>query len=426
MTGQTTIEPRPTPAVSRGAIRYVLVVDDSPSQRRILSKTLSRFGYEVRDAASGEAALKICADKPPDLVLSDWMMPGMDGLSFCRAFREMTRDHYGYFILLTSKSEKDEVARGFEAGADDFLTKPVNSTELLARISAGERILAMQQELRRKTDVISDTLEELQALYDSLDRDLEEAKKLQQSLVPDCDTRHGRGRVAQMLRSSGHVGGDLVGHFTVGPRWLGLYSIDVSGHGVSSALMTARLAGYLSATVPGQNVALERGPDGLFVPRVPASVVATLNRMIHEDLETEHYFTMLYALADLETGRVELCQAGHPHPLVQRGSGTIETIGAGGLPVGLVPGAHYDQYDVTLGPGDRLMVFSDGVSECPGVDGTVLGDDSLLSLISGLKDRRGGQLFDHLLWHLSTFAGTRQFPDDISGILLELLAENDA
>ena len=141
----------------------MLVVDDSRLQRRILASSLKKWGFEVVEAESGEQAMEICQSDLPDLVLSDWMMPGMDGLEFCRAFRALPGEDYGYFILLTAKSEKVEIARGLDAGADDFLTKPVNPSELRARISAGERIIAMQRELSDKNRVIRDTLDRLQA-----------------------------------------------------------------------------------------------------------------------------------------------------------------------------------------------------------------------------------------------------------------------
>ena len=116
----------------------------------------------------------------------------------------------------------------------------------------------MERELIDKNRLIASTLEELQKLYDSLDSDLIEARKLQQSLVSDRYRDLGVADVSLLLRSSGHVGGDLVGMFPVGESRIGLYGIDVSGHGISSALMTARLAGYLSASAPDQNIALFR------------------------------------------------------------------------------------------------------------------------------------------------------------------------
>ena len=122
----------------------VLVVDDSRAQRHILAMYLRKWGYEVIEAASGEEALAICAGLPVGFVISDWMMPGMTGVEFCSRFKSLPRDGYGYFILLTSKSEKSEIADGLLAGADDFVPKPVGSDELRARLRAGQRILSMR------------------------------------------------------------------------------------------------------------------------------------------------------------------------------------------------------------------------------------------------------------------------------------------
>jgi DNA-binding response OmpR family regulator len=195
------------------APRHVLVVDDSRAQRHMVSMQLHRWGYRVSECDSGLAALDLCRTQSFDIILSDWMMPGMTGLEFCREFRALDRESYGYFILLTSKSEKTEIADGLEAGADDFLTKPVASNELRARLRAGERMLAMQAEVLAKNKVISSTLAELQKLYDSLDRDLIEARKLQQTLVRDRVRDYGWSKVSLLLRNSGRVGGDLVGSF---------------------------------------------------------------------------------------------------------------------------------------------------------------------------------------------------------------------
>lgn len=119
-------------------IKSVLVVDDSPAQRMLLSRTLTREGFYVYEAASGEEALELCRKVEFDLILSDWVMsPGMNGLEFCRRFRNLPRRSYGYFILLTSKTDKGAVAQGLNVGADDFLSKPVSVAELRARIKAG-------------------------------------------------------------------------------------------------------------------------------------------------------------------------------------------------------------------------------------------------------------------------------------------------
>ena len=401
----------------------VLVVDDSRFQRRILAASLVGLGYEVIEAASGEAALSICRDNLPDLVLSDWVMPGMSGLEFCDAFRKLSRHQFAYFIILTSKSEKNEVALGLDSGADDFLTKPVNRDELRARLNAGERILDMHRELRRGNALLSDTVDELQGMYDALDRDLVEAKTLQQSLLRDPYIEFDNARVSLVLQSSGHVGGDLVGHFPAGEGKLGLFALDVSGHGISSALMTARLAGYLSATSPDHNVALQRGPDNAFVARRPKDVVTDLNDLVLGEMKTEHYFTLMLAIVDLKTGLITISQAGHPHPVVQRRDGSVEQCGTGGFPVGLLFGVDFEQFDIQLDPGDRLLILSDGVTECPDPAGQLLDEDGVAKMMHRLKGHQGLPFLDALIAELESFAEDTQFPDDVSAILFEYFGD---
>jgi sigma-B regulation protein RsbU (phosphoserine phosphatase) len=227
------------------------------------------------------------------------------------------------------------------------------------------------------------------------------------------------GDLSLLLRSSGHVGGDLVGFFEAGSLHVGLYAIDVSGHGISSALMTARLAGYLSSAAPDQNVALRKSIEGDFVPRPPDEVVAALNDLVLNEMETEHYFTLLLAFVELETGHMVLSQAGHPHPAIQRADGTIEQIGTGGFPVGLLTGIQFERFELTLGRGDRILILSDGVTECPGPDGTMLGEDGLEVLMRGLSDTSGPAFLEALIWQLTEFSGSGDFPDDVSAILFE-------
>ena len=414
-----TKETLPGSQAGAGHGRTILVVDDSRLQRKILQASLSRWGYHVLEAESGEQALQICAQAEPDMVISDWMMPGMDGLEFCKEFRAMKRASYGYFILLTSKSEKDEVAKGLDNGADDFLTKPVNPAELRARLTAGDRILRMESELTEKNRLVAATLEELQSLYDSIDSDLLEAKKLQQSLVRERQRDFGSTQVSLLLQSSGHFGGDLVGFFQVSDSRVGLFAIDVSGHGISSALMTARLAGYLSSASPEQNIAMEVAAGGGYRPVAPARVIEHLNRLVLEEMETEHYFTLLLADLNLETGRVRMAQAGHPHPLVQRRDGQITQRGPGGLPVGLIAGAQYDEFETILAPGDRLLIFSDGIVECPSPTGQLLEEEGLEAIMRELAETSGANLLEALIWKLSDFAADGDFPDDVSAILVE-------
>ena len=403
----------------QGAVQRVLVVDDSRSQRRILASYLSRWGYQVFEAGSGEEAMEVCLSQPVDLVVSDWMMPGMTGPDFCKKFRALDRENYGYFILLTSKSEKREVVHGLDVGADDFLTKPVSANEFRARIRAGERILRMERELSEKNRLVSETLAEMSTLYDALDRDLIEARSLQQSLVRERFRDFGAARLSLLLRPCGHVGGDLVGFFPINDSRIGFFSIDVSGHGIAAALMTARLAAYFSGGTAGQNIALAPGIDGKNEPRSPSDVAAQLNRILLEEMETEHYFTLALGHLDMATGLIVMTQCGHPHAAVQRSGGAIEFTGEGGLPVGLMADAEWHDHQIQLAAGDRLLMVSDGITECPGRKGVLLEERGLKKLLHRNSRRRGTAFFETLMWDLANFAGDRDFSDDISAVLVE-------
>ncbi|WP_409619709.1 PP2C family protein-serine/threonine phosphatase [Gemmobacter sp.] len=399
--------------------RRALVVDDSRAQRLLLRVALARWGYDVTEAASADAALDLCRSTAFDIVLSDWVMPGLSGPEFCRAFRALPREGYGYFILLTSKSDKDEVAEGLDAGADDFLSKPVDPGELRARMQAGERLLSMQRELQDKNRLLGAALAELQGVYDTLDRDLIEARKLQQSLVRDRHHDFGPAAVSLLLRPSGHVGGDLVGYFPLSHRRLAFFSIDVSGHGVASAMMAARLAGMLSASAPDANIALVVGGDGPVDAWPPEIVAARLNRMVIEVMQVEQYFTCVYADADLATGRVALVQAGHPHPLLLSADGAVRLVGQGGLPIGLVPRGTWDRVNLQLAPGDRLLLMTDGLTECRDAAGRELGEDGLADLVRRNLPLRAEAFLDSLQWDLERFAGSADFADDVSAVLFD-------
>ena len=403
----------PEPVLT-GAIRRVLVVDDSRAQRMLLTRSLTRQGYEVFEAASGEEALVACKADQFDLILSDWMMPGMDGIEFCQAFRALPRENYGYFILLTSKTEKGAVAQGLDVGADDFLTKPVKRDELLARINAGDRILQMERELAEKNRLVTATLAEIQTLYDSLDRDLIDARKMQQSLVREPFRDLGTAEVSLLLKPCGHVGGDLPGFFSAGKNRLGFYSIDVSGHGVASAMLTARLASYLSEGAPEQNIALVRDSDGNYLARPPSEVADLLNILMIEDMETDLYFTILIGFLDLTTGKVDFSQCGHPCPLILGANGKVRFFGQGGLPIGLIPDADFEQETVQLEPGDRLLFYSDGFTECENDNGDQLDEDGFEKLIVENAELDGGDFFTALIWDLDLYSGSLDFGDDLS------------
>ena len=258
------------------------------------------------------------------------MMPGMTGPEFCRRLRASGRDGYQYVILLTSKSDTSDLSEGLAAGADDFLTKPVSPHELKARLNAGARIVAMQAELIEKTRSLGDALAKIRQLYDAIETDLDEARRLQTSFLDDTHRRFASARVSLWLKASGHVGGDMVGFFEVSPQVFGFYSMDVSGHGVAAGMLAARVAGMLRDNAPDLNIALSFIGGGHFAPVPPDMVAAQLNAQILNEAKGERYLTLCLGFLDQRSGVIRMVQAGHPTPLLLRADGGIERLGNGG------------------------------------------------------------------------------------------------
>lgn len=396
----------------------VLVLDDSAAQRKMLLTLLRRWGYEATGCGDPVEALEIVRDPRIGLVVSDWMMPGMTGPEFCRKLRRTAREGYQYVVLLTSKSETSDLSEGLAAGADDFLTKPVSAPELRARLNAGARIVAMQGELLEKTRSLGEALSEIRKLYGALDADLEEARRLQLSLLRDTHRRFAGADVTLWLRPSGHVGGDMVGFFEADEDTLGFYALDVSGHGVAAAMVVARAAGMLSDAAPGQNLALSHRGAGRYVALPPDRVAARLNDQLLSELRSERYLTLCLGFLDRRTGEVRMVQAGHPSPIVLRRNGEVEKVGAGGMPVGLFADAQFETFTLRLAAGDRLLIYSDGLTESPGPDGTFLDEDGLVRVCRRHAALDGPALMSAVSRDLERHMGGGDFPDDVSALVV--------
>ncbi|SDY30490.1 sigma-B regulation protein RsbU (phosphoserine phosphatase) [Jannaschia faecimaris] len=403
------------PPPSQDKLR-VLVVDDSATQRQLLCSLLSRMDLDVVTVPDAAQALFLCmsdTENPIGMILTDWQMPGMDGPDFCRAFRQLARDDYAYVILMASETDRTRKAVGLEAGADDFVARPLDLAELRARINTGRRILGMQEALQHRNHEVHSTLSELRALHDEMDQDLVEARKLQRAFIPPGTHRFGDSDLSLRLVTSGHIGGDLVGYFQISATRIGLYSIDVSGHGVASALLTGRLSALFSWKSRRANIAFRSNQKDV---HRPDQVMKRLNDLMLSEMETDIYFTAVLAYVDTSTGEVLFCQAGHPHPLVRRIDGSVERLGQGGPPVGLLPDMTFDCSTIQLKPGDALLTYSDGLTECANTWGDMLEEEGLMDLLAKIPADTD-QAVTAIEAALRAHSGIAEFEDDISMLL---------
>ncbi|MGG4731672.1 PP2C family protein-serine/threonine phosphatase [Leclercia adecarboxylata] len=397
--------------------QHVLIVEDSPVYRRLLARMLAQWGYTVSEAENGVAALDILANQPVSLVISDWEMPEMDGLSLCREIRSRQFGHYVYVILLTAREAPDDLTLGFDAGADDFLSKPVEQSELRARLHAGARVLSLESTLAARNARLSEALRQIE-------QDLEVAARIQQSVLPVHQQRHQDYFSDWIFLPSAWVSGDIFNVFPL-DNHLGFYCVDVSGHGVGAAMMSLAVARQF---LHGR--AVERF---LFIAdnevASPAEVVRILNgRFCSDEVEIVSYFTMIYGVIDLATGEGRLCQAGHPTPFIVTPEGEARTVGNGGAPVGLMPDLCWTDVNFSLAAGERLCLFSDGITECENLVGEQFGQMRLQASLQAGAGLTLNELLPQFARHLVHWrSGENKEPlamaDDVSLLVIERTGE---
>lgn len=385
----------------------ILVVDDDPAMCELLARLLSDSGYEVRSAASGDRAIGLARQHPPDLLLLDVAMPGRDGFDVLDALKRDRRTRSIPVVFLSARRGTVERVRGLRSGAVDYIVKPFDRAEVVARV-------ARHLEVARRERSLSASHRDLAERHGSLRADLEAAGRVQRRFVHVHADDTGKYAVAARFLPYVGIGGDLLGVFPLSSRWMALFVLDVSGHGVSSALVAASISSLFR---PGSlYLADPRMQDGS--PQQPARILARMARDYPVE-RTGHVLTMVYGLLERETGRFRYASAGHPPPLHLRGDGTVARLEVGGPLLGAIPDARFEEGEVFLGAGDRLVLYTDGVLDARDCDGNPFTADHLqrnLCTHAALPiDAQLGQLAGALKRHL----GGLDAQDDVSLLGLE-------
>lgn len=332
---------------------HVLIIDDDPTARLTISRSLAKEGYVVEQATNGKEGLALAHKLLPALIICDWNMPEMNGLEVCSQVKSSPSLGFTHFILLTARDEVSDLVRGLENGADDFLSKPANPSELRARVRAGLRLNRANRELQQQKLI--------------LEEELAQAAKYVQSLLPH-NLNDGIQARSCFLPSI-QLGGDCYDYFWLNQDYFIFYVLDVSGHGVGAALLSVSIQNLL------RSARSEAGFASIDL-RQPHRVLAKLNEYFQMTEHQEMYFTIWYGVYDRSSNQLTYATAGHPPALLFHGD-SIEKLGLPGLPIGVFDGFAYEDCRVTIPPQSKLYVFSDGAYEIPQEDGNLWGLDGL-------------------------------------------------
>jgi len=383
-------------------------VEDDGFERLRLAAILERLGFEVLVAADGAEALAHLAAKSPDVLVTDWQLPAVSGIDLCRTLQSADPAQRPYTVLVTARDEVQDLGAGRDAGADDFLRKPYRAEELSARLRSGERLLKLRRSLVERTGLLEQALRHQGKSRQALDAELAAAARLQHQLLERAIAPIEGLAAAQLFRPARQIGGDVFGTLVLDHGRAGFFHIDATGHGIGAALHSFAIATALLG-LGGRAADLED----------PAAWVAGFNERAL-DIGADLGCSLVVGWLDLRDGRGRLCQAGHPHPLAVRRDGTVRRLGNGGLPVGALSDARYAATDFELEPGERLVLHSDGVTDCVNDANQPFGQQRLEAALARGAVRGLVDCLRSVSLALDGWRGTAMHEDDVSLLLLEI------
>lgn len=398
-----------------------LIVEDDPGARDALATLVEQHGFEVSLAEDGAEAWQMLDEEPFPIVLTDWIMPRMDGVELVKALRARRNRPYTYVIMLTARSNVEDFREGFAAGADDFLTKPCGTEELSPRLTVARRIMKLQRKLAAANLTLRQSNEELEYFKQRMQNDLEAAAAVQKSLLPSTMPSIPGLTISWDLRPSDQLAGDLLNLFRLDEHHVGVYVLDVSGHGVPAALLSVQLSRMLTPSFAHSQVLRQPidEPPGYRL-REPVEVMTELNTLFQWKRSAPQFFTLIYGILNIRTRMLRFTCAGHPGPILCRNGSRPSTINVPGRPIGMFREGAWTEKQVTLNPGDRLLLCSDGILEASNGSGEMFGDRRLVELVVAQWESPPETCCAAIMDAAQSWSESEQIQDDCSLLMIQL------
>jgi sigma-B regulation protein RsbU (phosphoserine phosphatase) len=382
----------------------VLVVDDEAPIRDILSFYLKRAGYQVLVAENGRQALEEMGKLLPDLILSDLRMPEMSGDALCQTVKGDPRTRDIYFMLVSAMDGVASKIGGLNMGADDMISKPFHAQEVMAKVESAFRIIGMQKEIKRQNL-------ELTRFQERMTAELDLAARLQMGLLPSIPGMARGTRYTHRYLPAEGIGGDIYTIVPLADGSVALMIADVSGHGVTAALISAMVK-----TAFESQVRLGHGP---------LVWAQAMNRDLARSTLSEQFATAFLARLDPARDTLHYVVAGHVAPLLipQGAQGGIRrpaVLGGRGFMLGIEEDLPFTEQACSFRQGDRLICYTDGLVEVEREDRRLLGEEGLLEICRNLPGDEE-LAADHIVERAVAFNETSPFVDDVTLVVLDRL-----
>lgn len=386
----------------------ILIVDDG-FDRKILGHILTKEGYEVFEAADGAEGLRLSLEAQPDLILLDVNMPKLDGFGLCTFLQNDPRTAEIPVIFLTSLDEAQDKIIGLEIGAVDYITKPYDIGEVTARIRNQLKIHHLTRELRRAN-------EELREKQRQLDEDLKAAASIQKSLLPSEHLSLENVALAWRFYPCELIGGDIFNVLRIHEDYAGFYIIDVSGHGVPAALVTVSITQSLHYY--RENINLMNCGRSFQALLSPSKLLQSLDKEYPME-RFDKYFTMAYLVLNIRTGELVYANAAHPPPVLLRATGEFQLLEEGGSIIGLGGAIPFFEGKVTLQPGDKVVLYTDGLVDYQNDRQEFFGEERLYEFCKKKYAASIQQFTEELFASLHAFGNNAKLRDDVSYLIFQ-------
>lgn len=376
--------------------KTVLVVDDAPANIQVVNSILKDL-YKIRIATNGAKALELAkATPPPDLILLDVMMPGMDGYEVCERLKADPDTREIPVIFLTGQTEVEDETRGFDVGAVDYIHKPFSPAVVKARVQTHLVLRGVREQLAQQLLAIQ--------------KEMETARQIQLSILPSQIPKIQGLDIAARYIPMSSVAGDFYDFIVVDEQHIGILVADVSGHGMPAALIASMLKIALSAQVA-------HAAD-------PAQVLLGLNQALCGKFQ-HHYVTAAYLFVDMQKRTLSYAGAGHPPLLLWGGSsnGGVRAVEENGLFLGTFDFATYSSVELPLQSGQWGLLYTDGIPETTNPSGTEFGTEHFREFLANEQSTSADHFADRLLEELSLWSArgpNEELDDDITLVALHV------
>jgi sigma-B regulation protein RsbU (phosphoserine phosphatase) len=369
----------------------ILLVDDNPTNLQVLFQTLDGRGYNLLVAKNGEIALNIARKAMPNLILLDIMMPGIDGYEVCRQLKADPLTREIPVIFLSALVDTKDKVQGLDLGAVDYVTKPFQPDEVIARVNTHLTIYSLKREVQAQRDELEDELQSV----------AEEQRKLLPKQLPRIDGL----KMSVFYETSRYAGGDYYDIIKLPDNQWGFIMADAAGHSTSAAVLVA-----MTCTL------LRSYPEP---PMNPAQVLRDINEHLCS-LSDNSFLTALYMVYDAESHNLSIARAGHPPPVLFRpqDAKAIELECKGVWPLAIDPYANVPLTETTLQSGDRLMLYTDGITERFGPEGECYEVERLCEQFAKESGDDPQKIMTALINDVNEFAGELPSDDDQAVLIM--------